>query len=889
MRSLPSLLRRLLIVGIPVLVGALASLPSPAAGQTTDDEEDRLKILTDPESVKKKTDKEKARPPLEMFRTQVAPFDILPFMKPNHWSTLTIELRSNYEDYEGVLRTSLIPMRGMPQELLFQRDARMVKTQITKLGFQVFLPTVPRDINVDLARSGAVRSDEIWSANVRQLEPHQMLIVVLSKETTDNYANWNRFQALYPHGLDRADPGRLDKPRYFRLVLPLEPDKPPVSSHPLTWTTISHVVWDGFPAENLSPTQQQAMLDWLHWGGQLTVVGGAAPSFSLIKDSFLGAYLPADDTGEIALLDAEALKPLSRRFQPPYIYSTAKEDQLEDDAVSYLREPPSRMMGRYRPIAPIEPAEGRPVPFNTLIPKPGAIPIPLAADAKQLLGVEQRVGRGRILMLAFNPTDPTMARWKGLDTLVRRVVLRRPEESLAGRLPWNGEGLPVMKFGPLPGPDLSWVRYAARDIGSESARYPSYRAYVRATPTEGQDGFGEGSMMFEDDLAQSSGEPVAEWLDTSKLPRLACVTLEEASGIKIPNAAFVLKIILAYLITLVPVNWLVCRYLLKRRELAWAILPIISVGFAVVVERGAAYDMGYSSASDEIDVIELYGGYPRAHLSRFGSLYSTGRTAFEVTFPKDPTALALPMATGRALRGEDSTTATFQSFPVPILRDYLVQPRSLAMYRAEQMLDLDGAVRYVDENGKRFVVNEGSLELRDATLVEWKDQQHRTETYLGNIVAGARVEVPATPIAIPKSESHPAGLDPETFLSVLRTSFEPRPENLGQVRLVAWTPKVIPGRRLEPRVDRERGYSAVIVHLKSGPPPSPDALIYDALLRPASQDPDRALPKGAMGGAPRVPFGDPPRRNRQGIPVREIPSIPPLPPTPTGSGTPKGL
>ena len=38
--------------------------------------------------------------------------------------------------------------------------------------------------------------------------------------------------------------------RYYRLVLPLEDaDKPLLSPHPLAWTPISHVIWDGMPPE----------------------------------------------------------------------------------------------------------------------------------------------------------------------------------------------------------------------------------------------------------------------------------------------------------------------------------------------------------------------------------------------------------------------------------------------------------------------------------------------------------------------------------------------------------------------------------------------------------------------------------------------------------------
>src|SRR5262249_54780353 len=154
-------------------------------------------------------------------------------------------------------------------------------------------------------------------------------------------------------------------------------------------------------------------------------------------------------------------------------------------------------------------------------------------------------------------------------------------------------------------------------------------------------------------------------------------------------------VILAYVLSVVPLNWLVCRYVLGRRELAWVVVPVLSIGFGVGVERAAAYDMGYNSACDEIDVVEAYGGYPRAHVSRFASLYSTGRTRYPIAYPGDPTALALPLDNGRTDRGEDVSTAVFQSYPVPALEGYLVQPRSLAFFRAEQLASLDGAVSLV--------------------------------------------------------------------------------------------------------------------------------------------------------------------------------------------------
>jgi len=119
------------------------------------------------------------------------------------------------------------------------------------------------------------------------LDWHQMLVVVLTRGSNDGYAMWNRLQAFSPTSADMTDITITERQRYYRLVLPLEPTRPPLSPHPLTWTTISHVIWDGMAPDTLPAAQQQAMLDWIHWGGQLILIGGATPSFTVLRESFL--------------------------------------------------------------------------------------------------------------------------------------------------------------------------------------------------------------------------------------------------------------------------------------------------------------------------------------------------------------------------------------------------------------------------------------------------------------------------------------------------------------------------------------------------------------------------------------------------------------------------
>ncbi len=812
-------------------------------------EDDRLKSI-DEEAKRKEA---KTKPPFEIFRSQIAPFDILPYVKPNHWSTLSLELRSNLANYEGSLQSAPVTLRGQPQSVTFKRDARLIKEQRSRLSMQVFLPRIPRELGLELIRPDQIRADETTVANLRVLEPHQMLVVILSRKANDSYAKWTNLRAFMPTS-SADDALSAERQRYYRLVLPQEPDKPVLSPHPLTWTVISHVIWDGLEPELLSPAQQSAMLDWIHWGGQLVLVGGAGPNFAALRESFLGPYLPADLSGSNSQLSEADLRPLAQAYPPVTKLPDPEEPQPEP---SSLKDAYELFGKRYTAPVSIIPASNRPVFLTGLDPKPGSTVLPLgAAGDKLILAVESRVGRGRIQMLGINPTDPAFIAWPGIDTFVRRFLLRRPEEPMVRALTRRDGGLEPPRYQALSGQDLSWVRYLSRDLGS-SIVPPSNNPdpLVGTSPgpilpatnlTRGPvgarvSGMGFTSTRVSDLPPPPPSRPVGDWVDDAPLPRLCRDMLEEASGLSIPSSTFVFRVILAYLLALVPLNWLVCRYLLGRKEWAWAVIPVLSMGFAIGVERAASFDLGFEAACDEIDILEIQGEYPRAHLTRFGSIYSSSRVQFAITYPDESTALALPFDSGRSLRGEDIIDSTFQTQPVPSLSQFRVQPRSYSMFRAEQMWAMDGSIRLTLDASTRSIINESEIDLHDAVLLDGSDQTF----VLGDIAKGASVVIGTESKSFPSSTSAKGPLQPDQIIKLIHDQKLSRPEEQGTLRLIAWSPGTRAGQEILPALDRSRGFTLVVANLSHGLPPSPDGPQFDALAR----------------GADLTPISDPPNQS----------------------------
>ena len=786
-----------------------------------DPEEDTLTKLLAEEKKIEGMAKDRLRPPIEFSRSQVMPNDILPYIKANHWTMMGLEVRANHHDYEGLLQTRPVGLLNQPNEMIYRRDARLIKGQQIRLTLPVFLPTIPKELGFQLVRPEAIRQDEDWPAPLTVLEPHQQMIVVLGSEANDSYGRWSALRALIPVELARDDAALVNKLRYYRMVLPLDPEKPLLSPHPLTWTPISHVIWDGMPPERLGVAQQEAMLDWLHWGGQLVIVGGAGPAFAPLRESFLAPFLPAEPAGANVSRSGEQLAPLSQNYPALAAVVDANGYSAYNVRSSPDVESWNRLGRHYKPPTPIQTEPTKPIFVTSLAPKPGATTIPLGGPDDPPLAVEWRVGRGRITMLAVSLTDPDLIRWEGYDTLLRRVVLRRPEEPLVAETRReDGTGIDPTHYATLTGPDLTNVRYVARDLGAPRRKPPVDETTMGYTVN----GF---SAVGSDEI------PSSEWLDSAALPVLARETLEKASGIEIPSPRFVLNVIVAYLLALVPLNWLICRYLIGRREWAWVVVPLLSLAFAYGVERAAAYDVGYDSSCDEIDLIETHGDYPRGHLSRFAAIYSTGRVPYTIAYQNDPTALALPLATGRSLRGEDKVQSQLQTLPYPALTDLLVQPRSLSLFRAEQMPALSGTVSLdtsAQPDQARTITNRLGFDLAEAWVVKvGRDPKNIEGLHLGTIANGTVVPLgDFASLDLTDKSGKPNTLDPLPFERLLlKSSVVGQAEEDGEIRLIGRVDKLMPGQTIDPPVDRQRGFTLVVAHLKAAPLPDPASRRYN--------------------------------------------------------------
>ena len=755
--------------------------------ETTQDEQEAK------ERERAKLAEEKPKPDFEPAQSAIQPGEFSPtlggrsFYKPGHWMCATLATKTNNFDFVGELDLSVTGHEGTPGglvatpfELSSVRPIALPKGQAKTFEAAIFFPAdghkAQASYRIQAHRGGY---DRLEARDLLTVMPaHQYFLVVWARDP-DRYAylrDGHRLQAV--NGME------VDVPNY-RVSYFLGDRRPPLPAHALFWTSIAYLIWDDVEPSILDEEQRQALIDWLHWGGQLIVSG--PDSLATLSDSFLKPYLPATDGGACEL-SAEDLRALAQ-------------------------------FGEGQPLQPIKPWAGR-----KLVPRPEASYL---AGCGNLL-VERRVGRGRILVSAFALANRELSRWHGIDGLMNCCLLRHlPRRFLAAKaedfnegtdMCWVSGDATLSRFDPE---QTSRLRYFTRDAG---AAHPASKVGFSTDESETpEDGAGTNNRAIAPTLADADActkaTGVAGWNDFSPVACTARNALQEAARVKVPGRMFVVWTVAIYLLVLVPLNWFIFR-MLGRVEWAWAAAPLIALGGTVLVIHFAQLDIGFVRARTEIIVAELQPGCPRAHVTRYTALYSSLTTQYIFRSDKDPGAIVQPFPTvAKAadfhLTG-DRTRLLYQRDDSATLSGFSVSSNATGFVHSEQMIDLGGSISLSQDSQRQLVVSNGTrFPLQDAIVVLGSDTQPGQMAALGTVAPGDRAIAELVEKENSPQESSPSELR-ALFAAGQQQGLAP-----GEARLVAWIDRELSGQTVEPDASQVVRHVLVVAHLRYAPEPDP--------------------------------------------------------------------
>jgi hypothetical protein len=229
------------------------------------------------------------------------------------------------------------------------------------------------------------------------------------------------------------------------------------------------------------------------------------------------------------------------------------------------------------------------------------------------------------------------------------------------------------------------------------------------------------------------------WNPDSNIVEKATECLRESSGISVPKVATILKLLVGYLIVLVPINWLFFR-LLGRVELAWVAAPIIAMLGAVYVAGSVRLDVGFSRSQTSFGFLEVHNEHPRGMLSTFYAFYTSLSTNYEAVY-KEGNGLVAPVLRG-AMRtgvGEGQSLEYWNADDRGSgLQRFSVLSNSTGMLQSEEMVGLSGALRWSmdSENSKIQLKNDTTIPIRDIGMLGINDQGKLMMSWIGTIEPG---------------------------------------------------------------------------------------------------------------------------------------------------------
>ena len=657
-----------------------------------------------PEEVKEMTPEER----LIYFRNQ---FDRVNRTKLGHWLETSTPTIANNFNQEGQINSiplnSASPAKipGTAFEFATARSFSLVKEQWKYLPSTIYLPPNNQALSVNMNVGLATSNDSLpfysipFSTSLTMAGFQYHMIVLSNRPEQIRYLQFTDSIKI------RQDEfSMIDTPPFY-FVVTNKPDKPiPLPHNVLHWTTTAYLIWDDLDPDDLDPDQQQALIDWLHFGGQLILSG--PDCLSKLEASFLADYLPAQSEGKVEL-DTVAFEPLNESWSVPNrVNPSETRSVLVTDA---------------KPIIGIE---FKPHTAANFVTGTGE------------LTIERMIGRGRVVATAFSLTSPTIKSWGSFPSFFSNALLRKPRRRFGETndtvlFDWADDDSLI--YDPLIG---STVRFISRDLASGGTPTdPKPETDTRQLDEQNTDF--DLSDTFTGLTKLSSGKSlqrnvantrhyggfaanrtagVGGWSDANAIAQSARRGLKKAAGITPPSADLILKMLGVYLLVLVPLNWLVFRAMGKV-EWAWAAVPLIAIAGAVTVVKIASLDIGFARSNTQVALLEIHDGYHRGHLSQYSALYTSLSTNYDIELD-NATGVALPLSLGNEAGATSKQASpqrlTLQQSLTNRTENFPIQSNSTGLLHAEWIQDVGGHFRFIsDEDLPDFK----SIKLENTTSV----------------------------------------------------------------------------------------------------------------------------------------------------------------------------
>jgi hypothetical protein len=740
-------------------------------------------------------------------------------MKSGHWTSTIQSMRSQNDNFVGYVTIEPLDQGGhplayaeTPYTLRFTRPVVLAKAIEKQIEAELLISGTQQStfIRSSLMPQGSLApAVQINSPHWIHMPSYQYDLLVLAKEP-DRYEFLKMSLAVRTPWED--DDGLPTRPHYH-VVLANASGRFPLSSGLLTWTSLAAIFWDEVDPARLTHHEQQALVDWLHWGGRLIISG--PDSLDLLKGSFLEPYLPAEANGRYQVA-AASLKWINQ---------------------SWTR----RTEGK--PIRPVIPK----APWSAVRLRPRAETMPSRKVRPQinpmagfggLLFNQRGVGRGSILVTGIQLAERDWISWPGHDSFLNGVLLQRPRRRFSA--------------GSLGGLRTEWADYPDHRL---NARFTTgLRFFSRDTadpfalprkrmPKESQvSAPGATSASPVSSIPEDRPGGLGAWDPFSSVSNAARQVLKDAAAVRVPTASFVMVCLLVYLILLVPLNWMVFRAL-GRIEWAWFAVPVLAIFAAILVIWQAQLDIGFVRSQTEIGVFELAGDYPRGHLSRYTALYTSLSSTYNVRLD-DPRAQVTPFPVDQI----NDPTPKRPINPITLRKDQntwlqglTINSATTKMFHAEQMVTLEGPIRWSSSSqGHRQVENHTGYDLKEGILLRRRADQDGMAQWHGcwlgelrsgqSAVVGNLESIAAGLIPFADQRAHAALIDSkeridlEPLLGIAmhfesaNTSPQDRRE---EVRLLARINARLPGIQVSPPASQVQGATLVVAHLHLGPLPDP--------------------------------------------------------------------